>query len=131
MRPFANSRIWPVIDWLGDHTAIPEAWSIHLLSLQFGFFDTKYPGAFDIFRIWHQDPPSLFMNGFFFIQFRLPFWVGVQFRPFTTDYIQLGFGWKGNGRFGIPIRRQHDESSAIGMDGPNYGQATYMNDGPK
>jgi len=130
MRPFATSPIWKLIDWLGDYTAIPEKYSIHVVSFQCGFFDLVYP-AFDVMRIIYRDPPSLFMNGFFFIQIRLPFWVGIQIRPFTRKYFQCGFGWKGNGRLAILFRFQTDESSAIGMDGINVGQATYMNDGTK
>lgn len=71
------------------------------------------------------------MNAALFVQLRLPFWVGIQIRPFTKKYFQCGFGWKGNGRLAVLFRFQTDESSAVGMDGPNYGQATYMNDGGK
>lgn len=127
-RPFPTSKLWPVIDWLGDHTTIPEKWSIHLASVQCGFFD---PIGFTLARLIYRDPPSLFMNGFFFIQIRFPFWVGVQFRPFTKKYFQTGIGWKGNGRFAILFRVQTDESSEIGMDGPNWGQAKFMDDGTK
>jgi hypothetical protein len=128
MRPFATSKLWPIIDWLGDHTAIPERYSIHLLSLQCGFFD-KY--GFTLARLIYRDPPSLFMNGAFYLQIRLPFWVGIQIRPFTKRYFQCGFGWKGNGRAAILFRFQTDESSAAGMDFQNHSQATYMNDGGK
>jgi hypothetical protein len=128
-RPFPDSQIWPVIDWLGDHTAIPESWSIHLISLQCVF--KKVTGRWMPVRIWTIDPPSLFMNGAFFIMLRLPFWIGIQIRPFTERYFQCGIGWKGNGRLGILFRFLHDDSAAAGMDGPNYGQATYMNDGNK
>lgn len=132
MRPFAQyTTLWKILDWLGDHTAIPEKYSIHVLSIQAGFFDSVYPGAFDLLRMWWKDTPSLFMNGVFFLQLRLPFWIGIQVRPFTDRYFQCGFGGKGNGRFGIPIRFLHDASSAAGMDGPNTGQTTYMNDGTK
>ena len=132
MRPFSTSTIWKLIDWLGDHTAIPKSWSIHLISFQCGFIDRIYSkSAFNIVRLWYRDTPSLFMNGLLFLQLRLPFWVGIQIRPFTKRYLQCGFGWKGNGRLALLLRIQTDESSAIGMDGPNYGQTTYMNDGNK
>lgn len=128
-RPFANlTALWKLIDYLGERTAIPERYSIHLLSLQCGFFD-KY--GFTLARLIYRDPPSLFMNGVFFIQLRLPFWIGIQIRPFTKRYFQCGIGWKGNGHLAFPLRFQTDESSATGMDGANYGQATYMNDGTK
>lgn len=132
MRPFAQyTTLWKIIDWLGDHTAIPDKYSIHILSLQFGMFDSVYQGAFDVFRIWYKDPPALYMNGFFFLQLRLPFWIGIQIRPFTQRYFQCGIGWKGNGRLAILCRIQTDESAAAGMDGVNVGQASFMNDGTK
>lgn len=132
MRPFANATsLWAVIDWLGDHTAIPERYSIHLCSLQLGFFDALYQGAFNISRVWYKDTPSLFMNGVFFLQLRFPFWVGVQIRPFTSRYLQFGIGWKGNGRLAILFRFLHDDSSAAGMDGVNTGQTSGMLDGTK
>ena len=127
MRPFTNSQLWPIIDKLGDMTSIPEVWSIHLISLQLVF---KREG-WKLGRAWFKDPPSLFMNAAFFIQLRLPFWIGIQIRPFTKRYFQTGLGWKGNGRLAFLFRFQTDESSAIGMDGPNVGQATYMNDGTR
>lgn len=130
-RPFANSQIWKLIDWLGERTCIPENWSVHVLSLQCGFFDHTYTGCFNLSRLWFRDTPSLFMNGVFFIQLRLPFWIGFQIRPFTSRYFQCGIGWKGNGRLAVLLRIQTDKGSAEGMDGPNYGQATYMDDGTK
>lgn len=129
MRPFKNSPIWPVIDRLGDMTAIPFEWSIHLISLQFIF--KRVGGGWQLGRLWFHDTPSLFMNAAFFIQFRLPFWIGIQIRPFTQRYFQCGLGWKGNGRLAFLFRFLHDKSAAEGMDGPNVGQATFMNDGNK
>lgn len=128
MRPFATSPLWKLIDWLGDHTAIPERYSIHILSLQCGFVDHV---GFTLVRLIYRDPPSLFMNAALFVQLRLPFWIGIQIRPFTKKYFQCGLGWKGNGRLAVLFRFQTDESSAVGMDGPNVNQATYMNDGGK
>ncbi len=131
-RPFVNlTTMWKVIDRLGDHTAIPEKYSIHILSLQLGMFDMTYKGAFDILRVWYRDPPSLFMNGVLFLQLRLPFWVGLQLRPSTKKYLQCGIGWKGNGRLAALFRVQSDESGADGMDGANSGQASGLNDGTK
>lgn len=130
-RPFSSSPLWPVIDWLGDKTAIPEAWSLHLFSVQIGFFDRLYSGAFDVMRFWYKDPPSLFMNGVVFAQLRLPFWVGLGIRFSPSHFFQCGIGWKGNGRLAILLRIQTDESAEEGMDGPNYGQAIGMMDGTK
>jgi hypothetical protein len=131
VRPFPTSPIWLAIDWLGDHTAIPESWSIHFFSLQIGFFDMLYSGAFNLLRFWYRDTPSLFMNGVVFLQIRTPFWVGIQVRPFTARFFQCGIGWKGNGRLAVLFRFQTDESAATGMDGPNFGQAKFMDDGTK
>lgn len=131
MRPFPHSPIWVVIDRLGDITAIPEAWSIHLFSIQIGFFDMLYVGAFNLLRFWYRDTPSLFMNGAIFLQVRAPFWIGIQVRPLTAHFLQCGLGWKGNGRLAVLLRIQTDESAAAGMDGPNFGQADFMNDGTK
>lgn len=128
MRPFANSPIWPVIDKLGDLTAIPEKWSIHIFSLQCGFLDRNY-NAINLARLWLNDPPSLFMNGALFIQFRLPFWIGLHIRFHPKYLFQTGLGWKANGRLAILCRVQTDESAASGMDGPNYGQASGFSDG--
>lgn len=157
-RPFPTSSLWIFLDWLGNKTAIPEKYSIHVLSLQCGFLDRIHSrSAFNLARLWFRDPPSLFMNGALFLQIRLPFWVGIQIRPFTERYFQAGLGFKGNSRFAMGfywvifwpvlcllfgwswwyltllamIRFQTDESSAAGMDFQNHSQATYMNDGGK
>jgi len=42
---------------------------------------------------------------------------------------QAGIGWKLNGRFAPLFRFQSDESSATGVTGPNFGQATGFNYG--
>ena len=126
-RPFPNSPAWKIIDLLGDHTAISK--SIHVLSLQCGFFDHIYDGAFNLGRFWWKDTPSLFMNGVLFFQLRLPFWVGLQLRLHPKYLFQTGLGWKANGRLAMLFRVQTDTSAAIGMDGPNTGQATGFNDG--
>ncbi len=132
-RPFANlTRVWAIIDRLGDLTAIPDRYSIHILSLQLGFFDSMYPKDGLSFRLWYRDPPSLFMNGMIFFQIRFPFWIGLQLRlPYIQHYFQCGTGWKGNGRLAVLFRFQTDASSAAGMDGANTGQALGLNDGTK
>jgi hypothetical protein len=90
-----------------------------------------YSGAFNLLRFWYRDTPSLFMNGVIFLQIRVPFWVGLQVRPFTARFFQCGIGWKGNGRLAVLFRFQTDESAATGMDAPNFGQAKFMDDGTK
>lgn len=43
--------------------------------------------------------------------------------------LQVGAGWKLNGRFTVTVRVQSDATSAAGSAGPNYGQATGFNYG--
>lgn len=43
--------------------------------------------------------------------------------------LQVGAGWKLNGRIAVLLRVQSDASSAAGSSGPNYGQATGFNYG--
>ena len=43
--------------------------------------------------------------------------------------LQVGVGWKLNGRIALLLRIQSDATSAAGSSGPNYGQATGFNYG--
>ena len=86
--------------------------------------------------LWHawattNAGSSLFYNGVFFIRIMLPFWIGIQIRPTTEYYSQVGFGWKLNGRLGVIFRVQSDKSAAAGTHGPNYGHANGWECGPK
>lgn len=74
---------------------------------------------------------SLFYNGAVFIRVALPFWIGIHIRPTVKNFLQVGIGWKLNGRFGAIFRWQSDESAAEGTHGPNYGQATGWGCGTK
>lgn len=47
----------------------------------------------------------------------------------TKALLQAGVGWKLNGRLAVLLRIQSDASSAAGVTGPNYGQATGFNYG--
>lgn len=43
--------------------------------------------------------------------------------------LQIGAGWKLNGRLAVLLRIQSDKTSARGVTGPNHGQATGFNFG--
>lgn len=96
-----------------------------------GFLIVSNPGRLSTWRGCGFVTREPIHEGALFLQIRLPFWMGIQIRPFTKRYFQCGLGFKGNGRFAVLFRFQTDESSAAGMDYPNYNQATYMNDGGK
>lgn len=53
-------------------------------------------------------------------------WCGAGCR---RAFLQTGFGWKLNGRFGILLRIQSDDSAAAGVYGPNLGQAAGWREG--
>lgn len=76
---------------------------------------------------------SLFYNAVFFVRLSLPFGVFASFRWSASStakaLLQLGLGWKLNGRIALLLRIQSDVTSAAGSSGPNYGQATGFNYG--
>ena len=76
---------------------------------------------------------SLFYNAVFFVRFSLPFGLfwSIRWAESTTkkSIWQSGIGCKLNGRFAILFRVQSDKSSAAGVTGPNFGQATGFNYG--
>jgi len=79
---------------------------------------------------------SLYYNGIFFFRFMFPFWVAIGIRwagkdPDAREYLQLGIGWKLNGRFAVHARAQSDRRSEKGSTGPNWGQAWGWTDGTK
>lgn len=71
---------------------------------------------------------SLFFNAVFFLRVSIPFGIFASFRwsSSTTNkaLFQTGIGWKLNGRLGLLLRIQSDETSAAGSTGPNYDQST-------
>lgn len=71
---------------------------------------------------------SLFYNAIFFLRLSFPFGVffALRWSSSTTAkaLLQIGAGWKLNGRIALLVRVQSDASSAAGSSGPNYGQAT-------
>lgn len=56
-------------------------------------------------------------------------WAGKN--PDAREFLQMGFGFKGNGRYTVTFRIQSDNTGAAGVRGPNLGQATGFNWGPK
>jgi hypothetical protein len=76
---------------------------------------------------------SLFYNAVFFLRLNWPLGIfaSVRWSASTTEkaLLQLGAGWKLNGRIALLLRIQSDATSAAGASGPNYGQATGFNYG--
>jgi len=80
---------------------------------------------------------SLFFNAIFFVRLTTfgIFWsirwaaIGPIILGKTRAYWQSGIGFKLNGRFSITFRIQGDASSAVGVTGANFGQATGFNYG--
>lgn len=70
---------------------------------------------------------SLFYNSLLFLRLSLPFGVFASIRWSDSStakaLLQVGIGWKLNGRIAILLRIQSDATSAAGSSGPNYGQA--------
>jgi hypothetical protein len=106
--------------------------SIHnLVAFSWGGGTVEKPDpAFTELWFGDKDPlkdPSLFRNGIFFMRLCFPFWIGLHFRwcgnTCRRSFLQAGIGWKMNGRFGILLRIQSDESAFQGSTGKNYGQA--------
>ena len=76
---------------------------------------------------WYRpENVSLYYNGYFFVRITLP--AGAWFHvKLARDWrIQVGAGWKLNGRFGLTLRAQADAKAAIGAheNAPNIGQAS-------
>lgn len=112
----------PWLLWrLGNATAI-DAGKVRTLAIAWLF---KEGGC------WRLKPrlcpaTSLFYNAVFFVRLNCPLgvffsvrWAGESKRAF----LQTGFGWKLNGRFGLLFRVSSDAAAAAGVTGPNYGQA--------
>lgn len=71
---------------------------------------------------------SLFYNSIFFLRLSFPLGIFFSFRWSESiekkSLWQTGVGWKLNGRLGVLFRIQSDKTSAAGVTGPNFGQAT-------
>lgn len=76
---------------------------------------------------------SLFYNAVFFLRFNWPLGIFASLRWSSSAtaraLLQVGLGWKLNGRIALLLRIQSDATSAAGSSGPNYGQATGFNYG--
>lgn len=131
MRPFTDSKIWFVIDWLGEKTTIPEKYIFPIFCAQYGYGTQDKPNFRNIRILLGKasDTQSLYMNGILFFRFALPFYISLQLKFSRDIRYQFGLGWKLNGRFTITARRQSTDSAATGMDGYNYGQAIGWEDG--
>lgn len=65
-----------------------------------------------------------YYNAQFFIRLGLPFALFFATRLSSHALVQMGLGWKQNGRFAVHLRFQSDASAALGTTSPNYGQAS-------
>ena len=79
--------------------------------------------------VWNFKPrlcgtKSLFYNAQVFLRLSLPFWFGFGCRINKDRLFQCGLGWALNGRIKALFRFMTDESSARGVQGPAFGQAT-------
>ena len=102
-------------------------WDRLLNSFPF-LIDTDYIGTLAF--AWDEEGPyspedrSLFYNGYFMFRWVFPFGLWFHIKPARNLRIQFGLGWKLNGRIGLTLRFQTDESAADGEHGPNLGQAS-------
>lgn len=85
--------------------------------------------AWDADGIYFPDDLSLFCNGYVMVRVCWPLGVFVHIKPVRNARFQFGIGWKVNGRVGLTLRWQTDESAANGTHGQNVGQAKEWNRG--
>ena len=87
--------------------------------------------AWDAEGIYCPQDYSLYYNGFVFLRFTFPFGVFLHLKPLRDARLQIGCGWKLNGRLGLIARWQTDAKAAQGAheNAPNVGQATGWNRG--
>lgn len=123
------------VTWLGNATALPVEVIHPLIALHLGY---TVEGKWRLGRITlgRRDDRSLYYNAVCYVRLMLPFWIGIQVRwggshPAWKEYLQIGLGWKGNGRLGVILRIQSDFASSRGVRGPNFGQAQGWEDGTK
>lgn len=84
---------------------------------------TLFTRAWDDQGAYRPENASLFYNGHFFVRISFPFGIWLHWKPYSDLRVQLGIGWKLNGRFGVVARVQSDDEAAAGTHGPNFGQA--------
>lgn len=92
------------------------------LCLDADYIDT-FAFAWDNEGIYSPDDYSLYYNGYVMVRFTFPLGIWIHVKPFRNLRIQMGIGWKLNGRFGLTLRAHGDDAAAAGTHGPNYGQA--------
>lgn len=84
---------------------------------------TIFALAWDREGVYRPEAASLFYNGAVMVRVTFPFGIWLHFKPVSSARLQLGLGWKLNGRFGGVLRWQRDADAARGTHGPNIGQA--------
>jgi hypothetical protein len=85
---------------------------------------TLFAWASDVEGTHRPDDTSLFWNGVLMFRLCWPLGIWLHVKPTIYTRIQAGVGYKLNGRLGLTLRVQSDESAARGTHGPNLGQAT-------
>lgn len=114
---------------LGNATAI-DSNSVRSVGIAWGFNDGN--AWCWIPRVTSNE--SLFYNALLFVRLSLPagIFASVRWSASSTKraLLQIGLGWKLNGRLAILLRIQSDAASAAGSTGPNHGQATGFDFGP-
>lgn len=114
---------------LGNATAI-DSDSVRSVGIAWGFKD----GASWCWMPRFTGNDSLYYNALLFVRLSLPagLFASVRWSASSTSkaLLQIGAGWKLNGRLAILVRIQSDAASAAGSTGPNLGQATGFEFGP-
>ena len=109
--------------WLGNATAIDDKY-VKSIGIAWLFKE----GGRWVFSPRITGEQSLFFNAVFFLRLSLPFGVFFAIRwaasSVKKSLFQTGIGWALNGRLKLLLRVQSDATSAAGVTGPNYGQAT-------
>ncbi len=113
---------------------LPMEWVVPVLCITCGFLAARN-GRLILARVDRGENPQMYSNGAFMLRFMLPFWVGLQVRwsGSTTQpaYLQIGAGWKINGRFALTCRVNDDAGAAAGVLAPNSDQAIGWGEGGK
>jgi len=117
MKTIENDARLP--DWLN---AVLNSWP---LCLDTDSIDTLFAVAWDEDGIYQPGSQSLFYNGYFFLRITWPGGIFLHIKLSADRRYQFGLGYKLNGRFGVTWRwGQTDAAAAVGVQGPNTGQAT-------
>ncbi|MDE1907423.1 MAG: hypothetical protein KGH75_13345 [Rhodospirillales bacterium] len=113
---------------------LPMEAIIPLLCLTCGFLSARNDRLV-LARVDRGENPQMYSNGALMIRLMFPFWIGIQVRwSGAIDkpaYLQMGIGWKLNGRFAITFRIQDDLGAAAGVLAPNTDQSIGWHEGGK